>query len=124
MWVSKAVGTLCVAISSGVAAAPFVQVPAPGGSATFIFNMVSGTITACPASQVNNVPVEGCKALGTLNVTGVEGDPQNVAISFANTTNATVTNLVNGAVQMCAYHITISGGKGQLAGSCVSGRAN
>ena len=123
---SRTLAVICLLFVSATPALAvnFIQAAAPsnGGTSTVIVNLTNGNITVCPAlSNASGTPLGTCERVSTISVAGVGGISTNMQISTPNGSNATITNLINGAVVQCS--LLINANNGNLIGTCKGSRA-
>jgi len=98
---------LIAACSGPALAANFVQNGGP--SSITIVNLTTGAITLCSTDGnfATGAQLPVCIKIGTLNVTGVAGNPANVAINPvpASLQGEVITNLTNGDYVQCNIQV-------------------
>ena len=123
-----AIGLLSTLAMPVAAAATFVQATALAGIATVIVNLQDGNIFACPnLTSVTGVPLGDCTRIGAIGLAGVGGLASNVQITVSNS-NAAITNLTNGHVQLCSFLMNVTTSPAgptaaNLIGSCKRSQA-
>lgn len=67
-----------------------------------ILNLQTGQLTGCPtAANSNGVPFGQCSGIGVMDITGVNGSPENIQVSISTGSWVNITNVITGFTAIC-----------------------